>query len=101
MEEKEVEGEIIVRLGIKTWTYISPLTYRGLGMMGQPTPQYYFHRSLSKIFQRCFQAGLVIDGFEEPTFGPDDHGKRPFSWANFKEIPPVLVVRLRRSISCE
>ena len=47
-----------------------------------------------------FLAGLlpfVLDGLEEPAFGPDDRGRggRPLSWANYTDIPPVLVARVR------
>lgn len=43
----------------------------------------------------CFAAGFVLDGLEEPAFGPEDRGGRPLSWLNYTEIPPVLVARLR------
>jgi hypothetical protein len=35
-----------------------------------------------------------MDGLEEPVFGQNETGTRWFSWANFKDIPPVLVVRM-------
>jgi hypothetical protein len=38
----------------------------------------------------------VLDGIEEPGFGPEDVGSREFSWARFQGIPPVLVARMRR-----
>jgi hypothetical protein len=37
----------------------------------------------------------VLDRIEEPCFGGDAQPDRPFSWANYKDIPPVLVARLR------
>jgi len=36
-------------------------------------------------------AGFVLDGLEEPAFPDSSTANRPFSWANFTEIPPVLV----------
>jgi hypothetical protein len=37
------------------------------GIVGQPEPQYYLHRSLQMLFQACFDVGFVIDGIEEPV----------------------------------
>jgi hypothetical protein len=36
-----------------------------------------------------------MDGLEEPVLDMETDNKRPMSWGNFKEIPPVLVVRMR------
>ena len=38
---------------------------------------------------------FVLDGLEEPAFGPDDRGGRPLNWANYTDVPPVLVARVR------
>jgi hypothetical protein len=39
----------------------------------------------------------VVDALEEPRFAPGSaEAARPFSWANFPEIPPVMAARLRR-----
>jgi 2-polyprenyl-3-methyl-5-hydroxy-6-metoxy-1,4-benzoquinol methylase len=95
-EEEDCAGELVNRLGVKVTGYITPVAQRGLGMTGQPTPQLYFHRPLSALLNACFDAGFVLDRLEEPVFtegAPPDH---PFSWANYREIPPVLVARLRR-----
>jgi hypothetical protein len=66
-------------------------------MPGEPNPHYYFHRPLHELLGACFAAGFALDGLEEPAFGADDVGKRPLSWLNFQQIPPVLVARLRLS----
>ncbi|MEE8390265.1 MAG: hypothetical protein V3S14_05630 [Anaerolineae bacterium] len=44
-----------------------------------------------------FDAGFVLDGLEERAFPPDHPSDRsPLTWgANFSEIPPVLVARMR------
>ena len=96
VEEEDCDGEIEVRHSIKTSTYITPTTYRGIGIRGQPVPTRYFHRPLSQLFQSCFDAGFVIDGLEEPVFESKPNEKRSLSWTNFGEIPPVLVARTRR-----
>ena len=68
-----------------------------VALRDQPEPQLIFHRPLQMLFNAGFEAGFVIDKMEERAF-PADHpaGKNPLSWgANFSQIPPVLVVRMR------
>jgi 2-polyprenyl-3-methyl-5-hydroxy-6-metoxy-1,4-benzoquinol methylase len=95
MEEEDRDGEIITEYFVKSAKYIDIPPQKGLAIFGQPVPHYYFHRPLNVLFKTCFQAGFVIDGLEEPTFRPEDSSIRMFSWTNFKDIPPVLVVRMR------
>ncbi len=95
VEEEDRNGEIITRYAVKISKYITPAEFKGLGVIGQPAPQYYFHRPLSVLLKSCFQAGFVVDALEEPTFSADVNSRRPLSWSNFTEIPPVLVVGLR------
>jgi 2-polyprenyl-3-methyl-5-hydroxy-6-metoxy-1,4-benzoquinol methylase len=94
-EEEDRAGELITRLGVKVTGYITPVAQRGLGMVGQPTPQIYFHRPLSALLNACFDAGLVLDRLEEPVFLDNTRSDQPFSWLNYREIPPVLIARLR------
>jgi len=47
------------------------------------------------FFGSCLEAGFVLDGLEEPVFDERAEAKRPLGWANYKEIPPVLVARMR------
>jgi hypothetical protein len=94
-EEREDDGVIISDRGIKVRTYITPTAHKGLAIIGQPAPQHYFHRPLSVLLGECFRAGFVLDGLEEPVFGPDVEANRPTSWAAYPEIPPILVARLR------
>lgn len=94
VEEEDRDGEIITEYFVRATKYIKIPPQRGLAIIGQPVPQYYFHRTLSVLFNTCFNAGFVIDGLEEPTFGSEDPSTRLLSWANFTDIPPVLVVRV-------
>jgi 2-polyprenyl-3-methyl-5-hydroxy-6-metoxy-1,4-benzoquinol methylase len=94
-EEEDRAGDLVNRFGVKVTGYITPLAQRGLGMVGQPAPQIYFHRPLSALLNACFDAGFVLDRLEEPVFGEEAEPGRVFSWPNFREIPPVLVARLR------
>lgn len=98
VEETTINGEIITTHAIKTTSYLYFSPQKGVGMPDEPTPHYYFDRSLHILFNACFQAGLVLDGLEEPAFNPPHDGSQPrnvLSWVNYREIPPVLVARLR------
>jgi 2-polyprenyl-3-methyl-5-hydroxy-6-metoxy-1,4-benzoquinol methylase len=94
VEEEDRGGELVTTYAVKISRYITPTTAKGLGMIGQPLPQLYFDRPLSLILGACFAAGFVLDGLEEPVFPEGADANRPFSWENFREIPPVLVARL-------
>ena len=91
------EGEIIDSYAVKVFRYKSLGITRGLGMIGQPEPQFYFNRTISALYKICFEAVFVIDGIEEPTFEASVEPSRSFSWANFHEIPPVMITRARPS----
>jgi 2-polyprenyl-3-methyl-5-hydroxy-6-metoxy-1,4-benzoquinol methylase len=94
-EEVYKDGELVTVYSVKISEYIRPSTAKGLGMIGQPAPQYYFDRPISALLAPCFQAGMVLDGLEEPVFAEPIEGRWLFSWSNYQEIPPVLVARLR------
>lgn len=96
MEETTTEtGELAMHRGVKVTRYLEPEARKGIGIPGQPNPQYYFHRPISVLLNVCFEVGFLLDGIEEPGFGADDKGSRDFSWARFKGIPPVMAARLR------
>ncbi|HEY7417471.1 MAG TPA: methyltransferase domain-containing protein [Ktedonobacteraceae bacterium] len=98
VEETTIDGEIITIHAIKTTSYLHFRPQKGVGMLGEPAPHYYFDRPLHVLFNACFQAGLVLDGLEEPAFNSAHDGSQPsnlLSWANYREIPPVLVARWR------
>ncbi len=94
-EEQDREGGLRVVYSVKVSKYIRPKTVKGLGIIGQPTPHRYFHRPISVLFNACFSAGFVLDGLEESVFDQPGEATRPFAWANYEEIPPVLVARMR------
>lgn len=96
VEEEDRDGALHTKRAIKTWRYITPSTARGIGVQGQPVPQYYFHRPLSLLFGAGFAVGLVIDGLEEPVFEPGHDSSKTLSWEDFREIPPVIVARMRK-----
>lgn len=98
VEETDVGGELVTTFAIKVSGYKDVKPQKGLGIIGQPAAQYYFHRPISELFQVGFDAGFVLDGLLEPAFDETADPARPFSWANFTQIPPVLVARMRLQV---
>jgi hypothetical protein len=74
---------------------------KGVGMPGEPEPHYYFHRPLSELLTECFTAGFVMDGIEEPAFGPNAQPNGALNWLCLADVPPVLAVRLRLAPTAE
>ena len=94
-EVEDRGGDMVEEFSIKVGRYATPYTARGLAMVGQPEAQHYFHRSIGTLYGVFFGAGFVLDGVEEPCFGRPGTGSTTVSWANFTDIPPVLVSRMR------
>jgi SAM-dependent methyltransferase len=86
-----------VRTGVKVSSYLSPSARKTEGIVGQPEPQWFFHRPLSVLFRFGFDAGLVVDGIEEPRLPAVTRPKAQARWREMPEIPPILVVRMRRA----
>ncbi|MDQ3855693.1 MAG: class I SAM-dependent methyltransferase [Chloroflexota bacterium] len=95
IEEETRDGELVVAYSVKVSNYLRLPPSKGLGILGQPEPHYYFDRPISVLCNACFRAGFVMDGLEEPSFDANADAERPFSWPNFTDIPPVLVARMR------
>jgi len=97
-ERTDREGEIATEYAVKVRRYMTPTVSRAAAMAGQPVPQWVFHRPLQVLLGAGFEAGFVVDGLEERAFPPQlAAGSTALSWSgNFSEIPPVLVVRMRR-----
>ena len=95
-ETSDEDGDVQTRYSIKINRYLGGAPERGLGILGQPEPHWYFPRTLAELLAPFFEAGWMLDGLEEGAFPPGmETPERPFSWANYPSIPPVLVVRLR------
>ncbi len=97
VEDDECEGRLVWRKGIKVSGYLNSRAGLSEGIIGQPRPQYYFHRPLSELLNACFRVGFVLDGFEEPALLGGRPDSQSLSWRDMPEIPPVLVARLRLS----
>lgn len=93
-EQVMSDGRIAINRGVMISGYLTPTAYKAEGIVGQPEPQYYFHRPLSILFNAGFREGFIVDGFEEPAFqtGLDDAAA---VWWRHPDIPPILVVRMR------
>jgi len=95
LEEEDRSGDIVETASIKVTDYLNIPPGKGAGMPGEPAPHWYFHRPLSVLLPMAFNAGLVMDGIEEPSFPPDTPSPRALSWFRFSNIPPVMAVRMR------
>jgi 2-polyprenyl-3-methyl-5-hydroxy-6-metoxy-1,4-benzoquinol methylase len=91
---EEDAGRHVIRSGVKVSAYLSPFARKTEGIIGQPEPQWFFHRPISTLFQFGFAAGFVVDGIEEPRFGRDEP-KAGIRWHDMPDIPPVMVVRMK------
>jgi 2-polyprenyl-3-methyl-5-hydroxy-6-metoxy-1,4-benzoquinol methylase len=98
-EEGDRAGDLVTTYSVKVFSYITPTVTHGAAMRNQPKPQLIFHRPLQVLLGVGFEAGFVLDALEERAFPPDHPSARDYlSWgANFSEIPPVLVARMRLS----
>jgi hypothetical protein len=76
--------------------YLTPFESKGIGIVGQPVPQTYFHRPLQALLGPFLANGLALTGLEERAFEDAASARGPLCWDRIQEIPPVLVVRLSR-----
>lgn len=67
-----------------TEKYLTPHSYYGEAIKGQPQKHCYYHRSLQDILNTCFQNGFIIDGFSEQYYGTNP------------EIPAIIIVRAKK-----
>jgi SAM-dependent methyltransferase len=94
---EEPDGRHVARSGIKVSSYLTPYARKTEGIVGQPEPQWFFHRPMSMLFRTGFDAGFVVDGLEEPRLPNADAPKAGVRWHDMPDIPPILVVRMRSS----
>jgi SAM-dependent methyltransferase len=92
-EQDDLARQVENRYYVKVRRYLDETRRLGIGMLGQPEAQYYFHRPISSLLKPFFEAGLVLDAFEEPAF-PDSAGGSIFH-QTFTRLPAALVCRLR------
>lgn len=88
-------GRHRVRTGVKVTHYRSTSARKTEGIVGQPEPQFFFHRPIGALFQAGFDAGFVVDGVEEPGFAAAEPPRAGVGWHDMPEIPPIMVVRMK------
>jgi SAM-dependent methyltransferase len=93
-ERDDYQGDGQVTFSVRVRRYRGLAPQRGIGIVGQPQPHYYFHRPLQTLMGACFAAGMMLDGLEEPVFTTPSADLTP-CWDNCGEIPPVLAARMR------
>jgi SAM-dependent methyltransferase len=92
---EEQDGRHVVHSGVKVSSYLTPSARKTEGIIGQPQPQWSFHRSIAVLFGSGFDAGFVVDGIEEPRLRDAEQPKAGVRWSDMPDIPPILVVRMR------
>jgi len=97
-EQEDRGGDLRTVRTVKVEQYMKPFSAKGIGIVGQPVPQTYFHRPLHALLEPFLRNGLVLDGLEETAFTAPSNARGPLSWDHYPEIPPVLVVRLRPAL---
>jgi len=91
---EEEAGRHVVRAGVKVSAYLTPFARKTEGIIGQPEPQYYFHRPMRVLFNMAFEAGFVMNGIDEPGFSRAEKPKPSVRWDDMPDVPPVMVVRM-------
>jgi SAM-dependent methyltransferase len=93
--ERRTDGSAFVdEHSVRVSSYAGGRIGQGVGLPGQPVPQWYFDRPLSGLLLPFLRVGLVLDALEEPVFD-DETAARFGERALWKEIPPILAGRLR------
>ena len=92
---EEHDGGHAVRSGVKVTAYLTPSARKTEGIVGQPVPQWFFHRPLSVLLRFGFEAGFVVDGMEEPRLPGVQPAKPGVRWDDMPDIPPIMVVRMK------
>jgi SAM-dependent methyltransferase len=92
---EEPDGRHVIRSGVKVSSYLSPMARKTEGIVGQPEPQWFFHRPMSALFRSGFEAGFVIDGIEEPRLPAVATRKAGVRWHDMPDVPPIMAVRMK------
>lgn len=95
-EQFEREGQPFIQRSIKVIGYLTPYSIPAIGIFGQPEPHPNFHRPISAVLKPFFDSGWFIDALEEPI--SNNSGGSAFSWQQYSDFPPVLVIRMRKNL---
>lgn len=95
-QSENTDGRLVVENGVKVYRYLTPFARKSEGILGQPMPQYVFHRPLHVLLAYGFRHGMVVDGLLEPRL-PELETTSELSWKRMTDVPPVMAVRMRRT----
>lgn len=96
MERGDANGELYTHYSLKISNYLDISPMKGAGAVDEPNPHYYYHRPMQDLLGTAFEAGLVLDGMDEPAFPRIPiNRKQTVGWDTLWQIPPVLSCRLR------
>jgi 2-polyprenyl-3-methyl-5-hydroxy-6-metoxy-1,4-benzoquinol methylase len=88
-ERNEMGGTINDNYYVKISNYLKSQALKGIGIIGQPKAQYYFHRPLSEYFKICFRSGFYLNDLREPSF--NDIEPKSLYDSIFNNIPPAII----------
>ncbi|MFC2083150.1 class I SAM-dependent methyltransferase [Candidatus Bipolaricaulota bacterium] len=95
IEDEQVDDQPLSVPSVRITKYLAAFESQGIGIVGQPVSQTYFHRPLNDLLRPFLSNGMAVTGLEETAFSDSSAARGPLSWDHFQEIPPVLVVRLK------
>lgn len=95
-EGEERDGLIVYTHGVKVSRYLTSSSSVVKAVPTLPREHLFFHRSLSTIFQLAFQAGFIIDGFEEVAFPKSEQISEHNGWHLLKDIPVIIGIRFTK-----
>jgi len=77
--------------GLITYNYIEPCRHSVTILANNEKRAWHWHRPLQELLGVGFAAGFVLDGLEEPVFGPG-FGSSP----KWNRLPLPIVMRMRK-----
>lgn len=95
--EENHAGKLETIHAVQVSRYLDDEVGLGMGMKGETLPHYYFDRPINSLLRDGFEAGLVVDGFEEPMYeAPNPSSDHLLGWSHYRNLPPSLIVRMRK-----
>lgn len=93
-EMSDEDGEIKIQHSLKISSYFGIPPIKAVGARDEPSPHYFYHRTLQELLEAGFEVGMLMNGLLEPRF-PDDliEPMKLKFWSNTPSMPPVLAGR--------
>jgi 2-polyprenyl-3-methyl-5-hydroxy-6-metoxy-1,4-benzoquinol methylase len=95
VEQETVDRRLRESHALKVRGYQSLSPALGEISAGDVNPHLYFDRPLNVLMNAGFNAGFVVDGFEEPLDPEPRSPEKILVWQNLDGIPPAVVIRMR------